>query len=113
MGFLQNHHIMKVKFKAALHAAKNPLLVVPSTHRWGSLIGCFRSLIKADEVLSNVVSHWKFETVGTSTTKPRKQCQQVKELDLSKSFMYKLKKNVETFAPIDWYITLFQSNNIL
>ena len=71
--YFHNHQAPKAVLKAALKAANLPRLVAPAPTRWGSLIGCFRSLLAADAVLNAIVSHRNFESNGTLKQKEQKR----------------------------------------
>ena len=110
VSYFHNHHAMKAKLKAALHAADMPGLVAPAPTRWGSLLGCFCSILKADAVLNAIVSQRDFE--GTGTTKQKEQRRSMKEFLTSVNFLDNLKISIKILEPIDMYITKFQSDSV-
>ncbi|KAH6600482.1 hypothetical protein BASA50_002268 [Batrachochytrium salamandrivorans] len=105
-----NHHAMKAMLKAALKAANLPRLVAPAPTRWGTLIGCFRSILAADSVLNAIVSQRDFE--GNGTTKQKQQKRFIKEIITSVDFLDYLKISIKILEPIDMFITMFQSDSV-
>ena len=69
---------MKAKLKKALAAAKLSALVKPAETRWGTLIGCFKSLKAADSILNALVSERDF--VNKGTTKQKEKHVEIKEI---------------------------------
>ncbi|KAH9274709.1 hypothetical protein BASA83_002906 [Batrachochytrium salamandrivorans] len=101
---------MKAMLKAALKAANLPRLVAPAPTRWGTLIGCFRSILAADSVLNAIVSQRDFE--GNGTTKQKQQKRFIKEIITSVDFLDYLKISIKILEPIDMFITMFQSDSV-
>ena len=99
--FFHNHHVMKAKLKKALAAAKLSGLVKPAEIRWGTLIGCFKSLKAADSILNALVSERDFVNKGTA--KQKEKCVEIK---------HKLDESINILAPIEKYITIFQSDSV-
>ena len=62
--FFHNHYAPKAKLKKALAAAKLRALMQPTPTRWGTLIGCFKSLRAADSILCGLVSERHFITAS-------------------------------------------------
>ncbi|KAH9245351.1 hypothetical protein BASA81_017180 [Batrachochytrium salamandrivorans] len=108
--YFYNHHAMKAMLKAALKAANLPRLVAPAPTRWGTLIGCFRSILAADSVLNAIVSQRDFE--GNGTTKQKQQKRFIKEIITSVDFLDYLKISIKILEPIDMFITMFQSDSV-
>ena len=64
VNFFSNHHLMCAKLKKALNNAKIAGLVSPGATRWGSILKCFQSILKAEPVLNAIVLHHNFEAVN-------------------------------------------------
>src|SRR5688500_14666076 len=72
VGYFYNHHVEKARLKAALKNSNLGALVSPAPHRWGTLLGCFCSILKAESILNSIVTHCNFELVGTAKNKEQK-----------------------------------------
>ena len=108
--FFNNHHVMKAKLKKALAAAKLSALVKPAETRWGTLIGCFKSLKAADSILNALVSERDF--VNKGTTKQKEKRVEIKEILTDPDFVSKLDESIKILAPIEKYIKIFQSDSV-
>ena len=108
--FFHNHHVMKAKLKKALAAAKLSGLVKPAETRWGTLIGCFKSLKAADSILNALVSERDFVNKGTAKQKEKRV--EIKQILTNPDFVTKLDESIKILAPIEKYIKIFQSDSV-
>jgi hypothetical protein len=52
VSFIHNHHLPRANLRKALKEEKLNNLVQPAPTRWGTILGSFRSLRAADNILS-------------------------------------------------------------
>lgn len=87
---------------------KLPHLAAPAFTRWGSLISCFSTLLKSEELLQNLVSSRSFITVGGDTQVDVRT--QIRTYVTDPNFVANLKRSHIILEPIDRYIKAFQSD---
>ena len=110
VSFFHNHHVMKAKLKKALTTAKLSGLVKPAETRWGTLIGCFKSLKAADSILNALVSERDFINKGTAKQKEKRV--EIKSIVTDPHFLSKLDESIKILEPIEKYIKIFQSDSV-
>ena len=110
VSFFHNHHVMKAKLKKALSAANLSGLVKAAETRWGTLIGCFKSLKAADSILNALVSERDFVNKGTAKQKEKRV--EIKSILTDPDFVNKLDESIKILQPIEKYIKIFQSDSV-
>ncbi|CAB4039334.1 hypothetical protein DYB30_009596, partial [Paramuricea clavata] len=108
--FFHNHHAPKAKLKKALATAKLRALVQPAPTRWGTLIGCFKSLRAADSILNGLVSERDFVTAGGAKQKEKRLA--IRAVIMDPDFVKKLDECIRILEPIEMYIKLFQGDAV-
>ena len=78
VSFFQNHHVPRATLRRALRAGKLNNLVQVAPTRWGTILGCFRSLRAADDVLNGLVSQRDFVVKGNANQ--REKHAEIKEI---------------------------------
>lgn len=107
--FFKNHqreafHLAEIQEKEHLETLK-----LPGATRWGSLLVCFRSLIKNREVLDGIVTKDDFIS-SSDSKKARDSKEQVKSLVLDRTLFLNFEKLRDILTPITLWIDHFQSN---
>jgi hypothetical protein len=100
--FFHNHHAPKAKLKKALAAAKLRALLQPAPTRWGTLIGCFKSLRAADSILNSLVSERDFITASGAKQKEKRLT--IRAIIMDPDFIKKLDECIRVLEPIEMYI---------
>jgi hAT family C-terminal dimerisation region len=83
------------------------MLQPPAPTLWGSIQACLYSILKAERVLHCIVSDRNF-IHGTSKQKAWQI--NIREMVMSESFIFNLRKLLKILEPIDKLITMFQSD---
>ena len=86
----------------------NNLVQVAPT-RWGTILGCFRSLRAADDVLNGLVSQRDFVVKGNANQ--REKHAEIKEIITDPHFVDNLDECIGILEPIDMFIKIFQSDD--
>lgn len=107
--FFHNHHVVKAKLTKALGAANLTALIAPAATRWGTMQGCFKSLLQADTILNAMVTE---RTFISGTTKQREQRAIIKGIITDGNFITNLRKSIAILNPIDTCITMFQGDSV-
>ena len=82
----------------------------PAETRWGTLIGCFKSLKAADSILNALVSERDFVNKGTA--KQKEKCVEIKNILTDPDFVSKLDESIKILEPIEKNIKIFQSDSV-
>ena len=100
--YFNSHHLLKARLQKALDKANLPALPAPSETCWGSLLECFESLLKAEEVLQAIVTHREFELGG----RPQQQTQKIfiKGLITDSNFVPYLQQSIKILQPINSHL---------
>ena len=85
-----------------------PSLTAPSKMRWGSLLACFKSLLKAEEVLQAIVTHQDFEKGGRSQQQVQKKF--IKSLITDSTFVPYLQQSIKILQPINSHLIFCEDN---
>uniref|UniRef100_A0A915JUS9 DUF659 domain-containing protein n=1 Tax=Romanomermis culicivorax TaxID=13658 RepID=A0A915JUS9_ROMCU len=104
--FFKNHHALN----HTLHNMQAEKLVLPAATRWGSLYGCFKSLLASEEVLFSIVNTSDF--ISKSPANQKKARLQIKDTISGSCFVKILKKALAILGPIDDLIVLFQNDSL-
>lgn len=108
VSFYHNHHVQRASLRKALKAEKLNNLVQPAPTRWGTILGCFRSLRAADNILNGLVSQRDFVSKGNA--KQREKHTEIKEIITDPHFVSNLDECIRILEPIDMFIKIFQSD---
>ena len=104
--FFHNHYVPRADLRKALKAEKLGNLVQPAPTCWGTILGCFKSLRAADDVLNGLVSQRDFVNKGNANQKEKRA--EIKETITHPDFVDKLNECITILEPIDMYIKIFQ-----
>lgn len=107
--FFHNHHVVKAQLSKEQEARKLPQLIAPAPTRWGTLEGCFKSLLHSENILHSIVSGRDFIT-GTRQQKEERGI--LRDIITAENFVSNLKKSIAILEPIDKLIRYFQSDRV-
>lgn len=82
----------------------------PGTTRWDTLLGCFESLLKSEEILHQMVNKRKFLSDAPQVQKESRQ--HIKETISDEDFIKNLKIGIHILKPINILTKKFQSDNV-
>ncbi|HEY9300046.1 MAG TPA: DUF domain-containing protein, partial [Phormidium sp.] len=105
--FFKTSQAHKAALEKQQKAISTPKLVLPAVTRWGTLQGCFVSLLQSATILQNYVKSPDFVS-GTKLQKEKKE--QVKNFILEDDFVDMLQHSIEMIKPIDELLVKFQSD---
>lgn len=110
VSFFHNHHAPRATLRRALRAGKLNNLVQVAPTRWGTILGCFRSLRAADDVLNGLVSQRDFVVKGNANQRVKHA--EIKEIITDPHFVDNLDECIRILEPIDMFIKIFQSDDV-
>lgn len=85
-------------------------MVKPAKTRWGTLLACFESLLKSEEILLQMVNKREFVSAAPQTQKESRQ--RIKDIISNENFIKKLKKGIHIITPINKLTIKFQADNV-
>ena len=108
--YFKNHHAVKAQLDREQDLFKLPKLCMPAATRWGSILACFTSLLKSENVLLNIVQGRNWLLTGTADQRAKRS--KVHDVIADVAFLQNLKKSIAILKPIDELIVYFQSDRV-
>jgi len=125
--FFCNHHLMKVGLENLQKKAGVKSLVKPAptrfvillfgvplylnicSLRWGTVLGCFQSIMDSERLLHQIVTERDFVS---GSSKQKEERQSIKTFIVADSFVELLRKSIAILTPIDKLIVKYQSDSV-
>ena len=109
--YFRNHQVEKYELENRQAAQKVKRLVTPATTRWGTILGCFETLLSSENILHAYVMERSYLS-DSSDAKQKMKREAIRNTISKPTFVSQLKRCIEILKPMCSLITYFQADDI-